>query len=325
MRVTIAGLLLVAAACGPGPRPGDGEPGGGQDGYVSPFGDGGSGGDGGAAGAGCTAVDILFVIDNSASMCSYQDALAAAFPAFVDAIDQALPAGTDVHVAITTSSFCQGGVHSESNCQAQEPAAAIDATFVSPLEGNVTGNGYQGRLLEWEGQRFFAADTGDDAGRAALSAWFSGAARSVGCSGCSFDFTVPAAGWALDPANASDNGGFLRDEGAVLLLFILSDEADHAPGGPAQHHDQIARAKAACGGDACVVTGGLLTEFCAESASPATSLWTFLNSFGEAPVWGSIQGPGFPLTAPSPADYAGVVGDALAGVISQACEEIMLD
>jgi hypothetical protein len=54
---------------------------------------------------GCTAVDILFVIDNSTSMGSYQQALAAAAPAFADAIFAALPPGTDLHVGVTTSSF----------------------------------------------------------------------------------------------------------------------------------------------------------------------------------------------------------------------------
>src|SRR5690606_32219074 len=53
----------------------------------------------------CTAVDILFVIDNSPSMGPYQEQLAFAFPTFVDAMWSHLQPGTDLHVGITTTSF----------------------------------------------------------------------------------------------------------------------------------------------------------------------------------------------------------------------------
>src|SRR4051812_9580056 len=41
---------------------------------------------------GCEAVDILFVIDNSPSMAPYQEALATAFPGFIDEMWNVLPA-----------------------------------------------------------------------------------------------------------------------------------------------------------------------------------------------------------------------------------------
>jgi len=54
---------------------------------------------------GCTAVDILFIVDNSGSMSAHQAALAERFPLFVDVMLATLPVGTSLHVGITT----QGG------------------------------------------------------------------------------------------------------------------------------------------------------------------------------------------------------------------------
>jgi hypothetical protein len=270
---------------------------------------------------GCTAVDILFIIDNSSSMCLYQDALAQAFPFFTDAIYNALPAGTDLHVGVTTSAFCNGGSHGESNCVAGESSSLIDTVYQTPAEGIMPDNGYQGRLLEWDGKKFFAANTGDVASKTALSQWFSGAATAVGCGGCAFDFTVAGAGYAADPVNAPTNAGFLRDEEAVLLLFFLTDEADHSPEGLAFYHDQIASAKTSCGGDACIITGGLLSKWCnGPSAVTMTNIWQFVNMFGEAPIWGDIQAGGFGM--PNPQEYVKIIADALTPVVKQTCDEI---
>ena len=143
---------------------------------------------GGGKRAGCSAVDILFVIDNSSSMCTYEKGLVQAFPFFVDAVNSALPAGTDLHVGITTSSFCEGGSHSETNCVAQEPPATIQTVFKRPMDGMQPGNGYQGRLLEHGGKAYVAAKTGDAQGVQAMKDRFAQAAISVGCGGCAFDF-----------------------------------------------------------------------------------------------------------------------------------------
>lgn len=285
----------------------------------APSGTGGAACVGGDGDCGCSAVDVLFVIDNSGSMCSFQDGLAQAFPSFVDAMYEALPPGTDLHVGITTSGFEVGGSHSESNCVAAETPATIDQYYTRPTEGNVAGGGLQGRLLPWEGQSFYAVDTGDPAGKPALTSWFSGAATSVGCGVSSFEFNASAAAWALHPANAATNDGFLRDEGAVLVIFILSDEADQSLDMESLEflHDTVVDAKSACGGDSCVVTGGLLGPWCIPDQNAA---YDFLASFGSEPIWGDIWGGN--IISPDVDSYVQTVGDAFAQVVAQTCESI---
>jgi hypothetical protein len=112
------------------------------------------------------------------------------------------------------------------------------------------------------------------------------------------------------PANQSDNGGFLRDEKTVLLVFVLSDEPDKSPEGVVAYADMLRNAKAGCGGDKCIVTSGLVTP-CVMAGQ--NQLSEFLNGFGENSVLGSIE---------EPEKYTEVVGAGLAQVVQQACAAI---
>ena len=266
--------------------------------------------------SGCTAVDVLFVIDNSGTMCSKQQNLNAAFPGFVDAMYDALPPGTDLHVAVTTSGFSLGGSHSESNCVAQEPLSTLQQFYTRPTEGTVMGNGLQGRLYEQDGRRFYAVDTSDPSSKAGLSAWFTAAASGVGCSVSSFEFNASGAAWALHPSNAATNDGFLRDEGAALVLFILTDEGDQSLDVETVQflHDTVVDAKPICGED-CIIPGGLLPTLCPDGTNGSLE---FLESFTNPPITGDIGG----FFGPPP-DYEAVVGNALATVVAETCEEII--
>lgn len=258
---------------------------------------------------GCNYVDLLFVIDNSGSMCDAQQGLAAELPGLVDAIFDTLPGNTDVHVGITTTSFSPGGSHQQVACHAQEGPAEIDAAYVT--DSVVAGNGYQGRLYEYDGLSYFAGNTSSADDRAALMQWFPAAATSVGCEGGAFEFSAAAAAFALDPANAASNAGFLRDEGGVLVLFVLSNEVDQSPEDLAVYRDIVRKSKEGCGGDECIVTAGLLAPNCVPAADPM--VWRFLNAFGETPAWGDIE---------DFAGYAEVLSGALAGAIVDTCDAI---
>lgn len=259
---------------------------------------------------GCQYVDLLFVIDNSPSMGPYQEDLAAAFPGFVDAMYEKLPPNVDLHVGITTTSFYDGNC-SESviNCVSAASTQQIDDHYVKPQDGSTGQNGEQGRLFSFGGKAFFAANTSDpDPGP--LKAWFAGAAVAAGESGCSFEMASAGAGYALHPANAAANAGFLRDEGAVLGIFVLSDEPDKSPEGVAAYKGMITSAKTKCGGEACVLLAGLIDP-CIEGVN--NTLWQFLNAFDKPPILGDID---------DAAGYTAVIGDALAQVVKQTCDDI---
>ena len=262
-------------------------------------------------GSGCEYVDMLFVIDNSASMETYQQALADQFPAFVEAMFTELPAGIGVHVGITTTEFDAGCEAAETtgNCQSTASLDDVQMHYVPPTEGNDGVNGSQGRLFQWSGQNYFAASTDDDP--AALSTWFSGAATAAGENGCSFEMPVAAAGWATHLANAVTNDGFIRDEGGLLVVFFLTDEPDKSPESTATYEAMLLDAKADCGGAECVFVSGLVPP-CVTDINQ--KLWQFMTLWSdEEPRWGDIG---------DTAQYDDVVGEALAGAVAEACANI---
>ncbi len=187
---------------------------------------------------GCTAVDILFVIDNSTSMGSYQPALAAVAPDFADAIFASLPPNTDIHVGVTTSSFFGGSGGTspgETNCSPYYEGAGLTGRddlyqwYWTPDAMPYGENGAQGRLREHEGLTYYAASSDDDP--SALKAWLAGNIRAVGESGSVWEMVAAGAAYPFHEANAAHNAGFLRDEGAVLARYILLRELARGGGG----------------------------------------------------------------------------------------------
>ena len=68
----------------------------------------------------------------------------------------------------------------------------VQSHYIPPTDGNDGGNGSQGRLFEWAGQRWF--ETNSVADPAPLEAWFADAATAAGEDGCSFEMPVAGAG-----------------------------------------------------------------------------------------------------------------------------------
>lgn len=271
--------------------------------------DGGGPGDGGQV-TGCQFVDLLFVIDNSPSMGKYQEELSKAFPAFADAMFQKLPPNVDLHVGITTTSFFTGSCsEAVSNCVSTASPQEIEAHYTKPTDMNNGTNGEQGRFFEYMGKKFYAANTSDP-DQSGLKTWFAGAAVAAGETGCSFEMPSAAAGYAAHPANSASNGGFFRDENGVLLVIVLSDEPDKSPEGTQVYKDMLTAMKPVCGGDKCILTAGLVNT-CIEGVNNA--LWQFLHAFGEPPIWGDLK---------DSSQYSKVVGDALAQVVKQTCDEV---
>src|SRR5262249_24194291 len=159
---------------------------------------------------------------------------------------------------------------------------------------------------------FFVANTSEDPGP--LKDWFSKAAVAIGQTSSSYEFPSAGVAYATDPANAAVNAGFFRDEGAVLVLFFLTDEPDKSydVDTPAHYHDMIAGVKKGCGGDKCVLTAGVIDQ-----CIPSTNqfLWQLMTSFGNAqPLAADIEGP--------QTTYASALGDTLAQSVKDTCAKI---
>lgn len=264
----------------------------------------------------CTFVDLLFIVDNSVSMNDYQVALGQAFPTFAAEIVDVLPAGTNLHVGVTSTEMGHSNSGMTSNCTAtgdnNQPASAF---YITPDQQNTGVNGAQGRLYEAGGMNFYDIDT--DAPPAeiqGLSDWFA-LASHIGDSGSQIEMSSAPAGWAFHAANDGTNAGFVRDEGAVLVLFWLQDEPDQTPATATQDIiNMITAAKSGCGGMNCVVGGGYVNVGCL----PEVPLGTLFDSFGADPIIETLP----PENSLTPDSFTPVLRDTLAQVIAQKCDEI---
>jgi hypothetical protein len=206
-----------------------------------------------------------------------------------------------------------------------------DAFYITPDVMNTGRNGAQGRLYQppGEGTTYFEYITGaGGAELAALEDWFS-AAANIGTGGSNIEMSTAPTGWIADPANAATNAGFVRDEGAVLVVFFMQDEPDQTPlvidgqpGGLAML-DKLVAAKAGCGGIDCIIAGGFLNEQ-ACAAMGNLPLDDFLAGVGETPVVEPL--PDENLAEDDPQAAADQMNEALSGtlaeIIAQTCEQI---
>ncbi len=157
----------------------------------------------------CTKVDLLFVIDDSTSMEDEQSSLIAAFPRFVEDIEEGLATVDSYHVGVVTTDTymhnapgCTGLGHLVTRTGGQGSSARNCAPFAS-------------------GRRYIDETEPDLADKFACAA-------QVGTRGMPGEAQVGAVLQALNPVNAmakSCNTGFVRDD-ALLVVILISDEDD---------------------------------------------------------------------------------------------------
>ena len=281
----------------------------------------------------CTYVDLLFVIDNSSSMGDYQSALAIAFPDFASTLDTTLPPGTNVHVGVTSTEM---GYSSMGSTTISNGACSFigdgnqpnTSFYVTPDDSDSGRNGAQGRLYAPNGQDPYFEFTTGAADLGALEAWFS-AAATIGEGGSNIEMSAAPVGWVGDAANSATNDGFIRDEGAVLVVFFMQDEPDQTPmtidGQPGGQFvlDRVAEVKAGCGGLECVIAGGFLNAN-ACNADGNLPLDDFLAGVGESPVVQAL--PNENLAEDNPAAAAAemnmLLSETLTEIIAQTCDEV---
>lgn len=154
-------------------------------------------------------VDVLFVVDNTASMVEEQPRFIAALPAFVET---ALGRGVDLHVAVTTtgitpaSASCPGG------------AQGGEAGRFTPVDNS------RPRILTHATPNFASLlQQNADVGLCAqVEQGFEAVRRAI---------SEPLVNNADDPRTPEPNdgnAGFLRDEAALVVVFV-GDEDDHSP------------------------------------------------------------------------------------------------
>lgn len=170
----------------------------------------------------CSAVDFLFVIDNSSSMLREQERLVEAVPGFTASILSALPGISDVRVGVVDTDSYPG-------------LGAVDPLDGCPDGVDCSVCDYQlGALLTRPGS---AIDLAEDCQFATGEPWMDArlpsfadefaCAANVGIEGNQVEQQAGALVEALSPAflQGGCNDGFLRDE-ALLIVLLITDEED---------------------------------------------------------------------------------------------------
>lgn len=152
----------------------------------------------------CGQIDLLFVVDNSASMGDNQVSLAASFPGFVSAMRQRLAFADSYHIGVVTSDAYR---YNAPGCQSIGDLVTKTGGLESSMSTCTFGSG----------QRYM------DQSDPNLGANFACAAR-VGVLGDDDEKMARALMSALEP-NRMCNQGFLR-RNSLLVVVMITDEDD---------------------------------------------------------------------------------------------------
>ncbi len=169
-------------------------------------------------------IDVLFVIDNSASTSDKQTIFAQNFPRFVQALD-AFPTGRpNLHLAVVDSTVDLATQGYSPGCPSPDPGDNGVFQDTARVSGCMPPNGrYISDIKSATGAR-----TTNYAGTldAALSC-----IAQVGDKGCGFEAELEAMKRSLDGSRV-ENSGFIRN-GAYLAVIFLTDEDDASVKDPA--------------------------------------------------------------------------------------------
>lgn len=285
----------------------------------------------------CDKIDLVFVVDNSASMFDEQQSLLASFPSFIGEIEEVL-AGDDYQVMVIDTDIGEGGGCYEAiynsfdcglwcgaNCPAgcncecnSEPCAPFSDLPCDAKLGAGRIADANGVACGLPGRRYLLSTDPDLDGTFQCMA-------SVGIDGEPNERPMQALTTALGELSEPGgcNAGFLRDD-ALLVVTVVSDEDDvlASLGDPADWKAALVEHKG--GYEGSVVALGLLGDadvpgaVCSpfdptdnSGASPAPRLREWAESFPYG-FWASVCEP----------DYAPLFRDAIE-TIDTACEEFI--
>ncbi|MCE9577337.1 MAG: hypothetical protein K8W52_29580 [Deltaproteobacteria bacterium] len=263
-------------------------------------------------------VDLLFVVDTSASMASAQASLAANMPAVADALAPPPRGLLSLHVGVVSADLGTGGVALGTCTHDGDDArlltgtcAGLTAPFLEdvPLRDGQRARNYSGALAD----------------RLAC-------ATQLGTSGCAIAQPLEAMRRALDPAR---NPGFRR-AGARLMVVLVSNQDDcsvrapdifAAPGTDAQKRFRCTTQGLTCAEE--IATVGEKHDCVPDEASPyvhgVDEYADFLAGSGDAgaALVGVISGPASPVTVVGTLDEPALV-PACSGAIGTAAPAVRL-
>jgi hypothetical protein len=166
-------------------------------------------------------VDILWVVDNSGSMCEEQADLRANFGRFARQLQER---GLDFQMAVITTDMmnpAQSGRFQNVPDGAQGPSCqiSVDISQCPTAQGGEPAP----LIIRSADPRYRLADGGLDTDKLARDF---GCSATVGTSGSGFEMGLEAMRAALDVSlRTTDNAGFLRDDAALAVIFV-TDEND---------------------------------------------------------------------------------------------------
>ncbi|MEL6177889.1 MAG: hypothetical protein AAFS10_03005 [Myxococcota bacterium] len=178
--------------------------------------------------AGVNKVDILWIVDNSGSMCEEQADLRENFNSFVEKL---VEVGADFQLAVITTDMedaAQSGRFQ--NVPNDAPGAQCDIIVdISQCPTPDNGQEYPPLIIKSTDPRYLNSDGQPDVQK--IQRDF-GCSATTGITGTGFEMGLEAARRALSPAliDGGFNAGFLRDD-AFLAVIFLTDENDCSDGG----------------------------------------------------------------------------------------------
>ncbi|MDD5308702.1 MAG: hypothetical protein PHU25_15400, partial [Deltaproteobacteria bacterium] len=166
-------------------------------------------------GAGCSNIDLLFIIDDSGSMIEEQNNLVANFPKFIEVLDAyETPAHTKVNyrIAVATTGVTR-------NFKLKQQGAPMNV----PTNSKGPDGAFQGRLKCGLGQYPWVERTDSK-----VSTKFSCMA-SLGTDGSGYE--MPLAALELALGDQSQDGGpnegfYTKDDKSLLVVIFITDEDD---------------------------------------------------------------------------------------------------
>jgi hypothetical protein len=163
-------------------------------------------------------VDVVFMVDDSASMTPLQTKLTAAFPAYINAL-KALPGGLpDIHVGVVSSSMGAGRDPGIDHCPQGGDQGIFHTKPLGSTCATASLNAGQNFIINVGGQANYTGDISDVFACIAL----------LGANGCGFEHQLESVARALGADGApapAQNGGFLRAD-ALLQIVLLTNEDD---------------------------------------------------------------------------------------------------